>query len=312
MKAEKKVKNILIDTDLGCDCDDAGALAIAINLARSGYCSFAAITNARSSRNADISIKVILDYFSINGVPIGRTSRMNFLCDASYEKFTEPLAEGFGAGYRLSESINSVRLMREVLTKSPSKSLTIVGLGPLVNLSDLLHSESDDLSALTGYELIEEKVSSVWIMGGSMQPEVAEWNFAQDSAAAADVLKNWPSDIYLLPYESGAAVKTGKYLLESGRNDNPIKISYRFFNGGTVRESWDPMTVWAAVMGEEPYFTLTESCQVELLSDGRCVVSESAEGKCRFLLLRQEEREKLTEILDRWMGMEPAEQCLKK
>lgn len=310
MKSEEKVTTILIDTDLGCDCDDAGALAIAFNLARSGFCSLAALTNIRSSRDTDICLKVIMDYYSIKDVPIGRTSRTNFLCGASCEKFTRPLTERVRG--ELLEDVSAVRLMREVLVKSAPKLLIIVGLGPLVNLSDLLHSEPDDLSALTGHELIGQKVSAAWIMGGSMQPEVAEWNFAQDSTAAADVLKNWPSDIYLLPYESGTEVKTGKHLFESGSDDNPIKISYQLFTGGMLRESWDPMTVWTAVMGAEPYFMLTNPCQVEILADGRCEVNEKAGGKCRFLVLRQEKKESLTEVLDKWMGREPVEQCLKK
>jgi inosine-uridine nucleoside N-ribohydrolase len=304
MKAEEKVKNVLIDTDLGCDCDDAGALAVAINLARSGFCSLAALTNARSSRNTDISIKVILDYFSMIEIPIGRTSRQDFLCEEIYERFTRPLAEKAmitGAGKGLPENKDAVRMMREILVKSPSKAITVVALGPLVNLADLLHSGPDDLSSLGGAELIEQKVSSAWIMGGSTQPWFAEWNFAQDSAAAAEVLKHWPSDIYLLPFESGSDIKTGKRLLQEGRDDNPVKISYQLFNGGTVRESWDPLTVWAAVMGTEPYFTLTKPCEVEVLADGSCVIQKKRNGKCRFLLPRQSETEKLTELLDQWM-----------
>ena len=43
----------------------------------------------------------------------------------------------------------------------------IVSLGFLHNMAALLASSSDDISERTGYELIRDKVHSIFIMGGS-------------------------------------------------------------------------------------------------------------------------------------------------
>lgn len=41
---------IIIDTDIGSDCDDAGALALAHNLANEGKCQILAVTNCLSRK----------------------------------------------------------------------------------------------------------------------------------------------------------------------------------------------------------------------------------------------------------------------
>ena len=54
------MKRIILDTDIGVDCDDAVALAMLIGFAKSGHCSIEAITTSTTRRGAVASVRARL------------------------------------------------------------------------------------------------------------------------------------------------------------------------------------------------------------------------------------------------------------
>jgi inosine-uridine nucleoside N-ribohydrolase len=88
-----------------------------------------------------------------------------------------------------------VELYRSVLHEAKDESVNIVSIGFLTNLADLLRSEADHISEMSGLQLARSKVRELVIMGG-MYPSGWEFNFGgEDPASTAYVLEHWPSNV---------------------------------------------------------------------------------------------------------------------
>ena len=90
----------------------------------------------------------------------------------------------------------------KLLSSQPDNSVTIVTVGFLTNLSNLLKSQPDNDSPLTGKELVRKKVKSLVSMAGRF-PEGKEFNVYMDSAASIYVFENWPGEIIFTGFEIG-------------------------------------------------------------------------------------------------------------
>ena len=62
---------ILFDTDIGCDCDDAGAMAVLHELANQGECSILAVTHCCAGEYNAGCIDAINRYFGRPEIPVG-------------------------------------------------------------------------------------------------------------------------------------------------------------------------------------------------------------------------------------------------
>jgi hypothetical protein len=149
--------------------------------------------------------------------------------------------------------VTPVDLYRSVLNEAEDNSLNVISIGFLTNLADLLKSEADDISDLTGTELARSKVSKLVIMGG-MYPSGWEFNFGGgDPASTIYVLNHWPSNVPITfsGAELGGNIYSGQNLAQHSPPDSPVLASYQWYVGrcSTIRESWDPLTVLYGILG---------------------------------------------------------------
>ena len=85
--AETKPKTIILDTDIGPDCDDVGALLMLLKLEKAGLCRIAAITHCTSNPFGCGCIDAICRAEGRSDMPIGTLKRDGILCgfdDARY------------------------------------------------------------------------------------------------------------------------------------------------------------------------------------------------------------------------------------
>lgn len=162
----------------------------------------------------------------------------------------------------------AVVVLRQSLAKAESKSVTIVTVGFLTNIRDLLLSRADEISPLSGVELVKEKVDLVAIMGGgypssdSMWPFGSEFNFdcgkccmgdsLECRGSAREVVNLLPAETktVFLGFEVGQNVMSGGRLSECAGEENPCRQAYIDYLGyGVARPSWDPLTTLFAVRG---------------------------------------------------------------
>ena len=153
-----------------------------------------------------------------------------------------------------------MKLYREVLAKQPDGSVTIVAVGPLRNLGNLLKSGPDAVSPLNGTALVAKKVKRLDIMGGSYPPSTiaeGEFNFKQDPASTALVCSTWPTPI--LFNGDGGSTLSGRRVTYEMPEHNPLTLAYRISMGvgfAADRLSWDPISVLVAVSGANPWYNV--------------------------------------------------------
>lgn len=286
---------LILDTDLGCDCDDAGAMAVMHRLADLGKCKILAVTHCTSRLSGIQSVDAINRYFGRGEIPVGTWLQPGFLDDESYEKFTGEIAQRFAHQFRDgTKPQDAVQVLRRALAKAEDKSVVIAAIGPLKNISQLLQSSPDESSEQAGRELVAQKVKKLCVMGGHF-PETsfevwwgktkmeAEWNILQDVKAAQNVAENWPSSIVYVPYEIGFRIITGKLLMAKSDPSSPIYLAYKLFNNGP-RESWDQVTVLYAVEGEKLLFRMSPMGRIHFDPCGVSHFEPDGEGTAQYML----------------------------
>ena len=161
-----------------------------------------------------------------------------------------------------------------ILADQPDNSVTIVAVGWLTNIADLLDSPPDKYSPLNGKELVAAKVKELVSMGG-VWPNTenqSDYNFKMDRPAANKVIEKWPGEIMFTSL--GEDVMNGSRLASEVDTSNPVSAFYiNFFKEikVTERPSWDLIAVLYSVRGLSDYFTA--------VFDGHCIANQDGDNK---------------------------------
>lgn len=292
---------LILDTDLGGDCDDAGALALLNNYINQSKVEVLAITTCSSAVYSATAIQYMNEVFGHGEIPLGRNETKPFLETFEWNRYAQPLAEEYLETHTPPVIDNAVRLIRRKLAENENVSLVTIGM--LNNIADLLRSEPDDISDLSGVELVKKSVNALYAMCGNFEDlSHSEWNVVCDIESARYVSENFPCPIVYSGFELGMNIYTGKRLGEKGK-DNPYyrayKITCDFFKSANVfRDSWDPITVYAAVETDNPYLELSDPITVRFDEVGRVLMTPG--GKDRYLKLACA-KDEMAEILDELM-----------
>ena len=192
IKINEPVK-IIFDTDLGPDYDDVGALAFLHAMADSGKAEILATVASNKHELVAPSIEVINTYFGRAGLPIGapKTEGVNL---GSSQHWADSIVSKYPHSIKsTSEVPDAVQIYRKILNSQPDNSVTIVTVGFLTNLNNLLKSQPDGISPLTGNELVSRKGKRLVSMAGRF-PAGREFNIYMDSIASEYVYENWPGE----------------------------------------------------------------------------------------------------------------------
>ncbi len=265
---------IIYDTDMESDVDDVAALAMLHGFASRGDAEIlATISSSLNPWSAPV-IDVINTYFNRPEIPIGNVKTFGVYRNSNYAKvITEKYPQDIGLG---ESAPDAVKVYREVLSNQPDGSVVIVTVGYLSNLYDLLKSQPDEYSQLTGIELVKKKVKHLVCMGGRfpLQEDPGKWgNFKPDPRAIEHVAKEWPTNIIFTAGGVFAdAIPVGKILFRpEHQDDNPISEAYRIFLKSWNRDwhhSADLIAVYVAVKGHEPYFKLISQGSNHIFENG--------------------------------------------
>jgi inosine-uridine nucleoside N-ribohydrolase len=296
MKNSPGTINLILDTDIGPDCDDAGALTLLHLLARKKTIQFLAMTNCTSNPYAAGTIDAINRYYGRPEIPVGTYEKGGFLEDGFAQKYNKFITLNYANRFvPPSAAPGALPVLKKALAGVEDGSAVILAIGPLNNLAALV---SDD----EGLELIKGKSKLLVSMAMALDPGKAEWNTEQDIKAAAKVCEAWPGPVVFSPMETGAPIITGRNF-GTMKSDHPVRAAYRLFNNGDEnagRNSWDLTAAWYAVMGEEPFFSLSEFYELRIDEKGRTQKKPASEGRFRFLLNRMNPHEIAKQIDAFW------------
>lgn len=300
---DKQAVSIILDTDIGPDCDDAGALAILLKLAAQGEADLLGVMHCTSSPWGEGCISAINTYYGRPDIPVGTLQEPNFLNEDSYQKYNRYVAEHYPhAFYGGNRAEDATRLYRKLLSQAADNSVVVAAIGPLINLYHLLNSEPDEYFPLGGGDLVRQKVKRLFVMGGAY-PSGKEWNFEMHPAAAKKVAAQWPTPIVYCGYEIGQPVQTGSRLFEETFVDNPVRKAYELYlDGEKTRSSWDLITAWIGVRGLSGLWGLEQDGWVEVHDDGSNEWKKGkVSGKDHSYITIKADRAEVEALLDKWM-----------
>jgi pyrimidine-specific ribonucleoside hydrolase len=283
LPAQKKVKPIAIifDSDMGPDYDDVGAITLLHAFADSGYAKILATVASTKYEGVAAVFSVFNTYFNrpgiIIGVPKGNASTLK-----DRQHWTDTLIGKYLHKIKSNDDVtDAVEVYRKVLSSQTDYSVTIVTVGFLTNLSNLLQSKADKYSQLDGAALVKQKVKQLVCMAGKF-PQGKEFNIRIDAPASQYVFSNWPSNILFSSFEIGQKIKTGLPLIHDNKIQNsPVKNVFSICipmspEDSAGRMSWDETAVLVAVKGVAPFYHLQYG-HIEVADDGNNTWSN--EGK---------------------------------
>lgn len=242
------MREIIFDTDLGVDCDDAVALSLLMQLQRAGEIMVTAVTASSTREGASSTATAIMDYYG-QSAPIAHM-RSPVLIGDGVNNYARAVLKRYG---HPDVDELPVPLLRRTLANATQKQI-LLAVGPLSNLAALLDSTADRYSDLSGVDLVAQKVSVVYAMAGRFDCDTLEWNVMLDVPAARTVIECYPVPVVFVPFEVGLNVLTGMPLKNYA--DHPAWYSMRLFainefgrdldDEQVARESWDPITTLLA------------------------------------------------------------------
>ena len=275
--AEPDVR-IIFDTDMGSDCDDAGALALLHAYADLGKVEIlACIYSSGAVPYGAGVVEAINIRYGRPDIPVGACRDPGFgdpVDKMSAGKLSRDTAAFGNRIIHNSDAEEQTALNRRVLVSQPDGSVDYVTVGHTRGLYDLLASGPDGVSPLSGRDLAARKIRRWIALGalGASNPEghrVKDWNFFFNNSApyTHHCIAHFPSEIYFI--DAGSEVMTGASL-KTTPPGNIVRTAYRdwlWWHGEKTlddqRPSWDLATVYFAVEGSGQFLQLPEPGRLE-------------------------------------------------
>lgn len=301
---------LIFDTDIGNDVDDTLALGMIHSLQSRGLCELLAVTITKDHADAAPYVDAINTFYGRPDIPIGvvqggkTPEKSKYLPLAHVEdggKLRYPHDRKAG-----QEIPSAVFLLRKLLNEQPDQSVVIVQVGFSTNLARLLESKADVYSDLDGPDLVQKKVKLLSVMAGAFRPidgnpRYCEYNVVIDKSSAKQLAQQWPTDIIFSGFEIGIAAPypAESILQDYGYvNHHPLAESYVLYEPPPHnRPTWDLTSVLYAVLPDRGYFELSSPGNVTVEDDGFTTFRESAAGRHRYLILPDNQVERVKEAL---------------
>lgn len=283
----ERLKNVILDTDIGPDCDDAGAVAVLNKFCDFGEAKLLAMGNCTVHPEGAYCIDAINWYYGRRTVPVGtlKSAEGPGAGDENYLKYNKYIAENFDHAFKHTLLPDVLDVYREALEKAEDNSVIFITTGMLTNVKNLMQSGPDGGSELSGIELMEKKVKKLVCMAGNFRAGhddfFPEFNVKTDVEAARYVVGNFSGDIVFCPYEMGYPVVTGTRLISMGdMKKNPVAKAYQIYCGEAGgRNSWDLVTVYYAVRGTHGMFKESRKGILTVDENGYTYFKEDPAGK---------------------------------
>lgn len=280
---------VIVSTDFNTDVGDLGGVSLACVLHRQGYWSIKAIVIDSDDAKAPGAVAAVLKYWQVTGVSLGCYKGAGLAAHGSPESrvWMQYLYDNYprnpdGTTVGLASTVADSTVVLRTTLAAQTEPVTIVTLGFLTCMSDLLDSGADGISGLTGTQLVSAKVRDIWITAGDWPNSgSAEWNLLYAPAAAHNVALNWPTPVTWVgivggDYVVGAvhAAKTAGDLMREG---------YAQAGASGGRFAWDDAGIEATWTRGAGYSIVRGTGTVNA-STGQNTWTSSLNGNHRYLV----------------------------
>lgn len=321
--AASKPVPLIFDTDIGNDCDDVLALGMIHALQSRGECELLAVTITKDHEYAAPFTDAVNTFYGRGDVPIGvchsgvteQEGKFNGLAkveDDGQLRYPHDLISG-------KDAPDAIDVLRKTLSQAEDGSVVIVQVGFSTNLANLLKSESDSHSKLSGVELVRQKVRLLSMMAGAFTQirnnegnlyDHREYNVVKDIPAAKTLVADWPTPIVWSGFEIGIALTYPHQSILQDYNyvsHHPLPEAYTLYNPPPHdRPTWDLTSVLHAIRPDRGYFKLSVTGQVSVADDGLTTFESNENGRDRYLVISDSMKPKTIEALMQLSSQPPS------
>jgi len=224
-----QAKKVIYETDMCLDIDDVGALAMLHALADQGEVELLAVCFNEVHRGGVATIDAINTWYGRGDIPVG-TYKGN-LENPDKSDYLDQAAL-FPHHLDSESAPSALDVYLKVLKEQPDHSVTIISVGFLNNLFDLLKADPG---------LVAQKVTELVVMGGLVNDN---FNLVRHKLTAQTeyVLRHWPTPL-VISQHGGRTITGAK--LEGTPEENPVRGAYYHWADGKFpgRSSWDQVAV---------------------------------------------------------------------
>ncbi len=304
--------NVIFDTDMGNDTDDAMALAMLHTLQSRGVVNLLGITSTKDDPRSAAYLDAFNTFYGRPDIPIGTVRNGVNPEMKDFLKFAAEYPHDLKSG---QDAERAMPFLRKLLVDQPDQSVTLIQVGFFTNFARLLETEGDDISPLTGKELVKQKVIDLHMMAGAFQTvhynnRYREYNVTKHLEPAIRLTADWPTPIYWSGFEIGfAATYPWQSIVEDFEHFDRhiLKDSYIAYAPEIPhdRPTWDLTSVLQAVYPDRGYFDLSSKGTVNMHEDGmtffrpnpRKQPVEKHTGRDRYLIMNEIQTARVREAL---------------
>jgi len=277
---------LIIDTDMSFDVDDVGAICIAHAMMDRGEADLLAVIHSSAYPEGIGAASVLNEWYGHDSVKLG-AYKGPFGVDGGRRwikgLYVPNLVASFPSPVKNSSQVpDGVKVYRAALASAADASVAIAVIGFATNIAPLLRSGPDEISKLSGVELVRQKVKLVVWQGGWYEPLHPDGNptFNWDCGGCCGYLghgclgessyavAHMPEEVEQIFTDIGDEIYHGGARLRTcAPPSNPCRQAYidhvwglndrSAVSGALIaeygapagRQSWDPLAVLVAVRG---------------------------------------------------------------
>lgn len=301
---------LIFDTDICGDCDDVLALGMIHALQSRDACRLLAVTVSARNDLAAPFVDAVNTFYGRGDVPIGSVGDDGVKLESAFLSLAS-VRDGDALRYprdlkSSAEAPPAVAVLRKALASAEDGSVAIAQVGFSTNLVRLLDSGPDEISPLSGEELVRKKVKLLSLMAGAFEPiegnaHFLEYNVVKDVPSARALAARWPTELVWSGFEIGIALPYPATSIERDYGyvaHHPVAEAYAKRNPPPHnRPTWDLTSVLYAVHPDRGYFDLSPPGVVTVEPDGFTRFDAKPDGKHRYLVLAPGQKPRVLEAL---------------
>ena len=276
-KTVYNMQKVILDHDLGPDCDDAAAVCIVVKAHMKGGINCLAITSCMYTSMSAYAAQAVPDYLGCHDIPFSYNNERS-ATGTNVRCCGTPATRYWNNHGPWPTIYYNTPLLRQIFADNGGKGdIIFITTGPLTTLYCLFNSQGDSVSPMTGRELFAANVGSYVVGGGNFQNlNDNEHNFAEDFEAT-DATVNTITEV---PMTFVGANVAGNFLtgdnLPNCPDDWVLKPYYylQTWEQYYTRQAWDLATVYYAIYGGAGMWQVKSGYSIRSWSNGATIMSQ--------------------------------------
>lgn len=309
-------QTVIFETDMGNDIDDAMALDLLFKNMDQGKINLLGIGVHKNNPYSQEYIDIMRCWYGYEEIPIGvNTACITDKNAVDYCTKTCQMKDASGQPlFARSKQPNyeeAVSMYRRLLAQQDDHSVVIITVGFSTTISQLLESQPDAYSSLSGRELVAQKVKYFSIMAGEfIQEDFAEFNVINDIKAAKNFFETSPVPMIYTPWTIGDQVHyPGQSIAEdfNWNTPHPMVEAYKhYLEMPYDRPTWDVIAAYYACNPEAASVTISQPGNIHVTEKGVTEFTPDANGKSRYLTSTPEQQKMILEDFIQTLTTKPA------